>query len=718
MTEEVLYSDIIFSKTPGEGGTVTSTIPAHRAVQLSSRSSVIFALGAAVCVLLVVVIGMGIANDPCEICPKGWMWRYKGSCYNISKEKDSWDSSNNACPNKGDHLVVIENNTELEFLRSKITGQSRPRTLHLPTLPTRSVQTKNLTPACTDYQFSPDQEPYTCLLCLAGQSRPRTLHLPALPTRSVQTKNLTPACSAYQVSPDLEPYTYPLCLPAHFSTTLAMEMDNIYTGLQKPSEDVYSTINKPQGRTAGAEQGACVLNQGSLPLPVSPVQPSSCSSVTIALGVTVCVLLVAVIGMGIATDLCEICPRTWRWKYNGSCYDFSLIPQTWVSSSNACSKDGGHLVVINDQQELHFLRGKMVGGTFYWIGLKGKLSLEEWRWVDNTTFNETLFAFNNTDHRGRDCVIISNTKKYSEPFLQCQSHLTEFSNAALLYMNDLSKAEQQYKMNLTTTEEECNNELLKAEQQYEMNLTATENELKNERRIAGQYRNDLRKMFCVDPNTGKQEHMASNATSPPVVPVIVPGQERRLQGPTGGNVVSRNAPPAWAIPPPIAPLAAEMLPVAMLSDEKADTSHADSFSWGNSGCGNATMGNAVSRCADSAKADSSSKGRCGREYDASAGSRKTATNTIIWTGMGHPATVRQKTDRPSCLHIGLNSQSYLLQFAISTFLSERRKTPNKVTKPEITNQDFWCRGLNEALHFVLFILDISFVFLPLRTKLC
>ncbi|RXM99075.1 hypothetical protein EOD39_12169 [Acipenser ruthenus] len=262
MTEEVFYSDIIFSKTPGEGGTVTSTTPAHRAVQPSSRSSVIFALGAAVCVLLVVIIGMGIAT--------------------------------------------------------------------------------------------------------------------------------------------------------HFSTTLAMEMDNIYTGLQKPSEDVYSTINNPQGRTAGVQQGV----------------------------------------------------------------------------------------------------------------------------------------------------------------LQCQSHVTEFSNAAQLYMNDLSKAEQQYKMN----------------------LTATENELKNERRIAGQYRNDLRRVFCVDPNTGKQAHMASKATSPPIVPVIVPGQERRFQGPTGGNVVSghavsRNAPPAWAIPPPVALL----LPVAMLSDEKADTSHADSFSWGNSGCGNATMGNAVSR---------------------------------------------------------------------------------------------------------------------------
>ncbi|KAK6477324.1 C-type lectin domain family 2 member L-like [Huso huso] len=78
---------------------------------------------------------------------------------------------------------------------------------------------------------------------------------------------------------------------------------------------------------------------------------------------------------------------------------------------------------------------------------------------------------------------------YCFSVLQCQSHVTEFSNAAL--------------------QEECNNELLKAEQQYKMNLTATENELKNERRIAGQYRNDLRRVFCVDPNTGKQEEQCT-----------------------------------------------------------------------------------------------------------------------------------------------------------------------------------------------------------------
>ncbi|MGH0119781.1 UNVERIFIED_CONTAM: hypothetical protein FKN15_025660 [Acipenser sinensis] len=35
-----------------------------------------------------------------------------------------------------------------------------------------------------------------------------------------------------------------------------MEMDGIYNGLQNPSEDVYSTINQPQGKRAGAQQDA------------------------------------------------------------------------------------------------------------------------------------------------------------------------------------------------------------------------------------------------------------------------------------------------------------------------------------------------------------------------------------------------------------------------------------------------------------------------------
>ncbi|MGH0120295.1 UNVERIFIED_CONTAM: hypothetical protein FKN15_060703 [Acipenser sinensis] len=34
-----------------------------------------------------------------------------------------------------------------------------------------------------------------------------------------------------------------------------MEMDSIYNVLQNPLEDVYSTINQPQGRRAGAQQG-------------------------------------------------------------------------------------------------------------------------------------------------------------------------------------------------------------------------------------------------------------------------------------------------------------------------------------------------------------------------------------------------------------------------------------------------------------------------------
>ncbi|KAK6477328.1 killer cell lectin-like receptor subfamily B member 1B allele A isoform X1 [Huso huso] len=177
MEEEVTYADIKFSKIAGEEVTgvpdsaAASTPPAHRAVppvQSSSRSSVTIALGAAVCVLLLAVIGMGIAillchnhsnpddarkplqqcasdlskfkNDirktfcvdpntgkeaePCELCPERWKKGYNGSCYFISTQYDSWDVANESCSKLGAHLAVIEDKEELKTMDSATRGSN------------------------------------------------------------------------------------------------------------------------------------------------------------------------------------------------------------------------------------------------------------------------------------------------------------------------------------------------------------------------------------------------------------------------------------------------------------------------------------------------------------------------------------------------------------------------------------------------------------------
>ncbi|MGH0122497.1 UNVERIFIED_CONTAM: hypothetical protein FKN15_005415 [Acipenser sinensis] len=119
---------------------------------------------------------------------------------------------------------------------------------------------------------------------------------------------------------------------------LSIEMDSIYTGLQKPSEDVYSTVNQPQDRREG--------------LGAPPVQPSSRSSVIFALGAAVCVLLLAVIGMGITPEQCELCPEKWKKGHNGSCYFISTQYDSWDFANESCSKLGAHLAVIADKEEL------------------------------------------------------------------------------------------------------------------------------------------------------------------------------------------------------------------------------------------------------------------------------------------------------------------------------------------------------------------------------
>ncbi|XP_058849972.1 asialoglycoprotein receptor 1-like [Acipenser ruthenus] len=70
-------------------------------------------------------------------------------------------------------------------------------------------------------------------------------------------------------------------------------MDGIYTGMQKPSEDVYSTVNQTQGKRAGAQQGD----------PTPPVsaagKASSYRQPALVLLILCCLLLAAIISLAV-----------------------------------------------------------------------------------------------------------------------------------------------------------------------------------------------------------------------------------------------------------------------------------------------------------------------------------------------------------------------------------------------------------------------------------
>ncbi|XP_058849512.1 C-type lectin domain family 4 member E-like isoform X1 [Acipenser ruthenus] len=221
-----------------------------------------------------------------------------------------------------------------------------------------------------------------------------------------------------------------------------MEMDSIYTGLQNPSEDVYSTVNTPQGKRAGAEQD----------YPTPPVsaagKASSYRRPVLVLLILCCLLLAAIISLAVYhfktkedpekyttllnqlqdlssdysnlnknhselkksnTELsvkssildkyCPLkegsskergcCPEKWV-PFNGKCYNFSPDTMDWHSSRASCVSMGADLVIIEGEAEQRFLlnEAKAHPGNRYWIGLTDAVTEGVWLWVDDTPLND------------------------------------------------------------------------------------------------------------------------------------------------------------------------------------------------------------------------------------------------------------------------------------------------------------------------------------------
>ncbi|XP_069038651.1 C-type lectin domain family 7 member A-like isoform X3 [Lepisosteus oculatus] len=167
-----------------------------------------------------------------------------------------------------------------------------------------------------------------------------------------------------------------------------MDTDSVYTGLQKPAQDVYETVTRRAEREPGGEQTR---------------QSRSRSCVSISLGVTVCVLLVTVIALGTVLwkqnssdwerrlekmkselegnqnksekhrseaeryrkqleKVCvdpstgktkqQCCPEGWKGGDSGRCYYVSTDQRSWKSANQSCSSVGAQLLVINDKSEL------------------------------------------------------------------------------------------------------------------------------------------------------------------------------------------------------------------------------------------------------------------------------------------------------------------------------------------------------------------------------
>ncbi|KAL6114611.1 uncharacterized protein ACO6RY_05335 [Pungitius sinensis] len=103
------------------------------------------------------------------------------------------------------------------------------------------------------------------------------------------------------------------------------------------------------------------------------------------------------------------CREGWV-SFRTSCYRLSSTAATWSKAEEQCRGQGGHLVVLNDVEELDYISKVVDIKSNYWIGLVERDHEGHWSWVDGTDFNSTPTFWDNGqpdnwDYRenGEDC---------------------------------------------------------------------------------------------------------------------------------------------------------------------------------------------------------------------------------------------------------------------------------------------------------------------------
>ncbi|XP_058491825.1 asialoglycoprotein receptor-like 1 [Solea solea] len=82
------------------------------------------------------------------------------------------------------------------------------------------------------------------------------------------------------------------------------------------------------------------------------------------------------------------CKDGWS-SFERSCYLLATAAATWSKAEEQCRAHGGHLLVLNNLEELDYISRIVELRTNYWIGLVEREHEGHWSWVDGTDFKST-----------------------------------------------------------------------------------------------------------------------------------------------------------------------------------------------------------------------------------------------------------------------------------------------------------------------------------------
>ncbi|XP_030594336.1 C-type lectin domain family 4 member E-like isoform X2 [Archocentrus centrarchus] len=103
------------------------------------------------------------------------------------------------------------------------------------------------------------------------------------------------------------------------------------------------------------------------------------------------------------------CAEGWV-SYQSHCYLLATTSVTWSKAEDLCKAHGGHLLVLNNVEELDYISKIIPVRHNYWIGLVERQHEGQWSWVDGTDLRSTPMFWDkgqpdDWDYRenGEDC---------------------------------------------------------------------------------------------------------------------------------------------------------------------------------------------------------------------------------------------------------------------------------------------------------------------------
>ncbi|XP_049977985.1 killer cell lectin-like receptor subfamily B member 1A [Alexandromys fortis] len=107
------------------------------------------------------------------------------------------------------------------------------------------------------------------------------------------------------------------------------------------------------------------------------------------------------------------CPNDWM-PHRNKCLQFSQETSVWKDSLSDCTRKGAILLLIQDQEELRFVKNfAREKGNSFWIGLSYSMSEMHWRWINSSTLSSDVLNIIG-DFKLNSCVTVSKDKVVSE----------------------------------------------------------------------------------------------------------------------------------------------------------------------------------------------------------------------------------------------------------------------------------------------------------------